>query len=128
MLFRRLLVLAAAVAAFAAPALPARAAQDLTMPSCAAGDPVVWVNTKSKVYHVQGSAVYANRTKNGKYACTSDAQKMGARAAKESMKKGITPAATPSTAAPAADATPMSTKHRKARKGTMTPTPAPEAT
>jgi hypothetical protein len=124
MMIRRLFVLAFAAAAFAVPGLPAFAKQDLTMPTCAAGDPVVWVNTKSKVYHEQGSSTYASRTKNGKYACTSDAKKMGARAAHETMKKGT---AMSSSATPAPAASPT-TKHRKARKGTMTPTPAPEAT
>ncbi len=124
MMIRRLLVLASALAAFAVPGLPAFAKQDLTMPTCASGDPVVWVNTKSKVYHEQGSSTYASHTKNGKYACTSDAQKMGARAAHETMKKG----AAMSAATPAASASPSTTKHRKPRKGTMSPTPAPAAT
>lgn len=49
--------------------------------SCAAGDPVVWINTESKVYHMAGSSYYG-KTKHGKYACASDATKMGAHAAK----------------------------------------------
>ncbi len=49
--------------------------------SCAAGDPVVWINTESKVYHLAGSSYYG-KTKHGKYACASDATKMGAHAAK----------------------------------------------
>ena len=56
--------------------------------TCAAGDPVVWVNTETKVYHMAGSSFYG-KTKHGKYACASDATKMGAHAAKrESGKSG----------------------------------------
>ena len=46
------------------------------MPSCATNDPVVWINTKSKVYHTQGDA-YFGKTKAGRYACTSKAISMG---------------------------------------------------
>lgn len=43
---------------------------------CAAGDPVVWVNLKSKAMHESGDPYYG-KTKNGKFMCTSDAQAMG---------------------------------------------------
>jgi hypothetical protein len=69
--------------------LPAPAKQDLTMPTCASGDPAVWVNTKSKVFHPSNDPIYTSHTKNGQYACTSDAVKMGAHQAKMSGgKKG----------------------------------------
>ena len=70
--------LVALVAAFAAFALP-NAAVAVTLPAvhCSPSDPVVWVNTKSKVYHAKGSALYG-KTKNGKYVCTSTAVGMGA--------------------------------------------------
>jgi hypothetical protein len=43
-----------------------------TMPSCASADPVVWVNTSSKVYHAKSSPWFG-RTNKGMYACTSQA-------------------------------------------------------
>jgi hypothetical protein len=51
------------------------------MPSCAAGDPVVWENTKKKVYHLQGDKYYST-TKHGKYACKSAADAAGFHLAK----------------------------------------------
>lgn len=69
----------AAVLAVPFGAQPTFAATTSMMPACAAGDPVVWVNTKSKVFHMQGDAYYG-KTKSGKYACKSDAVAMGARA------------------------------------------------
>lgn len=51
-----------------------------TMPACAAGDAVVWVNTNSKVYHAQGTPWFG-RTSHGVYACTSAAAAMGAKPA-----------------------------------------------
>ena len=50
---------------------------------CASGDPVVWLNTETKVYHMSGSSYYG-KTKHGKYVCQSDATKLGARPAKSS--------------------------------------------
>jgi hypothetical protein len=41
---------------------------------------VVWVNTKSRVYHFAGTSNYGN-TKHGAYMCEQDAQAAGARAA-----------------------------------------------
>ncbi len=43
------------------------------------GAPVVWVNTKSKVYHAAGSNTYGH-TKEGAYMCESDATAEGDRA------------------------------------------------
>lgn len=56
-----------------------------TMPTCAAGDPVVWVNTRSNIYYMSGQSYYG-KTKHGMYACKSKAATMGARAAR--MTKG----------------------------------------
>jgi outer membrane biogenesis lipoprotein LolB len=44
-------------------------------PSCP-GDTVVWVNTKSNIYH------YNSTTKQGAFACEKDALAKGARASK----------------------------------------------
>ena len=95
-----ILVLALAVAlpgaAFAKKAPPAPGAlSTATMPACAAGDPVVWVNTSSKVYHAQGTPWFG-RTAHGVYACTSAAVAMGAKPAgtrRASKKAPATPAA-----------------------------------
>ncbi|GAC1409775.1 MAG: hypothetical protein NVSMB64_18680 [Candidatus Velthaea sp.] len=57
------------------------------MPACKSGDPVVWVNTHTKVFHVQGDSFYG-KTKSGKYACKSDALAMGAHMSGSKMKKG----------------------------------------
>ena len=43
-----------------------------TMPACPAGDPVVWINTSSHVYHAQGTR-YFGKTAHGMYACKSKA-------------------------------------------------------
>jgi hypothetical protein len=94
-------------------------------PACPENDPVVWVNTESKVYHAAGTT-YFGRTKHGKYLCTSAAVQSGAHAAKGEKTAG---AAMPS-GAPAAmsSAEPMSSpapskKHRK-KSGAMTPAPS----
>ncbi|GAC1300141.1 MAG: hypothetical protein NVSMB19_06170 [Vulcanimicrobiaceae bacterium] len=54
------------------------------MPTCAAGDKVVWVNTRSKVYYEPGGAYYG-KTKHGKYVCESQAMSMGMHMAKGGM-------------------------------------------
>lgn len=63
---------APAPAAKAAPAAaPAAAA-----PAPAAGSGQVWVNTKSKIYHCEGSKFYG-KTKQGEYMTEADAQAKG---------------------------------------------------
>lgn len=42
------------------------------------GDKVVWVNTRSHVYHFQGERYFGN-TKNGKFMCERDADREGNR-------------------------------------------------
>jgi hypothetical protein len=76
---------------------PAPAASQL-MPACSAGDPVVWENTKKKVYHLQGDKYYGT-TKHGKYACKSAADSAGFHLAKSGhhgagTTKAPSPAAT----------------------------------
>ena len=44
-------------------------------------DTVVWVNTKSNIYHFAGRRDYGN-TKQGAYMCEADAKAAGDRAAK----------------------------------------------
>jgi hypothetical protein len=54
------------------------------------GDTVVWVNTKSHVYHLPGSSAYGN-TKHGAFMCRADADRSGVfRAAKAetAMRRG----------------------------------------
>jgi hypothetical protein len=43
-------------------------------------EPVVWVNTKSHVYHVAGSRGYGH-TRQGRYMCEAEAKSAGNRAA-----------------------------------------------
>lgn len=62
-----------------------------TVPRCASGDPVVWVNTGDRVYHLQGDKYYG-RTKHGKYACQSAAKAEGDKlAGSRSMKSKSAP-------------------------------------
>lgn len=132
-----------------APALANPASAAGVMPSCAAGDRVVWENTssKSKAYHVRGDR-YFGTTKHGAYACQSDAEKAGYHAAK--MRAGkmagsagnaddATDTTTPAmgaTAAPAAMTSPSATTgkhhhrkhHPKANASPANASPDPSAT
>ena len=49
------------------------------------GDPVVWVNTRSNIYHFAGSRIYGN-TKAGAYMCEREATAAGSRAAKNEKR------------------------------------------
>ena len=91
------------------------------MPACPENDPVVWVNTESKVYHAAGTT-YFGRTKHGKYLCTSAAVQAGAHAAKgEKSSAGAMGSAAP---AAMSSAEPATKKHRR-KSGAMTPIPSP---
>jgi hypothetical protein len=67
-------------AATPAPAAPAAAAPAPPQKG------MVWVNTASGVYHLEGSKFYG-KTKKGKYMTEADAQKAGYHAAKENGGK-----------------------------------------
>jgi hypothetical protein len=102
-----------AVAAFLAVSAPALAQSPAPQkPTCAAGDPVVWVNSSSKVYHMQGDKYYGN-TKHGNYACKSAADAAGDKPS--GQKKSKSAMASP---APGASASPaaMTKKQKKAMK------------
>jgi hypothetical protein len=59
------------------------------------GAPVVWVNTRSKVYHAKGTRSYGT-TKQGFYMCQALADTSGYRAVRASTpKKTTTPTTTP---------------------------------
>jgi len=49
-------------------------------------DKVVWVNTKSRIYHYQGTHNYGH-TKEGAYMCEADAKAAGDRAARSIISK-----------------------------------------
>lgn len=57
------------------------ASRSMSKPRCKSGDPMVWVNTNSHVYHLQGSKYYGN-TKEGKYECKTAADTEGDHQAK----------------------------------------------
>ncbi len=111
---------------------PGASAAAGTMPSCNAGDPVVWVNTNSKIFHAQGDEFYG-KTKKGQYMCQSAALAGGNRAAKSSpigKKKsaGAMPSAAPGAMpSPTPDAMATGRKHRRKHRG-ATASPAPAAT
>jgi hypothetical protein len=58
-------------------------ASSMTIPQCKTGGPVVWVNTRSKIYYMQGSKYYG-KTSHGSYACLSAAKTAGNRPPKTS--------------------------------------------
>jgi len=111
---KRFIAALAIVALMGAPALAKKSSMSGTMPTCKSGDPVVWVNTKTKVMHVKGDAHYG-ATKAGMYACESDAMAKGAHMSGQKMSGYAKD-----------DSSMTGMKHQK-KKGMME-TPAPAAT
>jgi hypothetical protein len=103
-------------------------------PTCAAGDPVVWENTNTKVYHLSGDSFYGN-TKHGAYACKSTADSAGfhlaggKRGAMTGAMTGATPSATSASPAPMDSATPPGHHKHHHKFGAMaSPAPSPSPT
>ena len=110
----------------------AQAAPSATMPTCASGDPVVWENAKSKVFHLQGDSYYG-KTKSGAYACESAAVAAGYHLSGSKKTTGATPApgtpAVTSTDAAGDAPAPVATPHSRHRHASPAPVvPTPEAT
>jgi hypothetical protein len=107
-----------------ASAIPALAQTTPAMPTCAAGDPVVWENSSSKVYHESGDS-YFGKTKHGAYACKSAADGAGYHLSGSSSKKASSPAS-PSAMSGAGTASPAATssKHHHHHHGSASPAPA----
>jgi hypothetical protein len=99
--------------AFTAPitASAKSASGSATMPSCPTGDPVVWVNTATHVYHAKGDKYFGN-TKAGTYACTSKATAMGAHLSGSGTSVKSTKDAPVADETPAAAATKKPKHHR----------------
>jgi hypothetical protein len=123
------LMLAFFTLSLALAALPV-AAPAAGMPSCRAGDPVVWVNTKSHVYHLKGDQYYG-KTKAGDYECESKAKASGARASgsgaaktSSTSKKTTSTAATKAMPSPSPSPASKSTKKKK-KSHTPAATPSP---
>ena len=114
------------VAALCVSAIPASATSILGKPICKPGDPVVWENTSTKVYHLSGDKYYGN-TKHGAYACRSAADTAGYHLAGAKGKAEPAGARSP---APMASDTPAAAHHRHHHKSgaAASPTPAPAAT
>jgi len=76
----KMLVFAVAVNAVAAASfMPSRiSAVGTPAVRYAPNDPLVWLNTKWLVFHTKNIPLYG-RTKDGKFACTSQAEQLGAR-------------------------------------------------
>jgi hypothetical protein len=105
--------------------LPARAD---SMPSCAAGDQVVWENGSSKVYHVKGDKYFGN-TKSGQYTCQSDAEKAGyhqSRSGSSKSKSNVGSSSSGSTPAPNATGS-IAPKHHFHLFGSASPAPGASA-
>lgn len=62
------------------------ASEPLAQAHCA-GDSVVWVNLRSKAYHLKGTKFYGN-TKSGAYMCQRDATAGGMHAAQSKKPSG----------------------------------------
>jgi hypothetical protein len=105
---------------------PALAQSASATPSCAAGDPVVWENSSSKVYHLQGDSYYG-KTKHGAYACKSAADAAGYHVSGSKSSKGSStssPApASDSMASPSAMSSAKPAKHHHHRKSSASPAP-----
>ena len=115
-------------------AAPAAFAQSTSAkPSCAVGDPVVWENSSSKVYHMSGDKYYGT-TKHGAYACKSAADGAGYHASGGKHAKAMSGGASSTddsaaSPAPMASASPSGKHHHKHHmSGMASPAPSPAAT
>ena len=129
-----------AFAALVCTSPPAVAGTGGQLPTCSPGDPVVWANANSKIFHLQGDKYYGN-TKHGQYLCESKATAAGYRAAKMSAPSnaanggnampgpGASPAPTsaPGAMTPAPGASPTG-KHHRHHKRYASPSPWPMST
>lgn len=77
---RKLLAIAALAAVVATPALAIKLYPTLADAQAKCKSPVVWLNVKSMIYHLQGSKDFGS-TKEGAYVCQKAADRDGARPA-----------------------------------------------
>jgi hypothetical protein len=117
-----------------APTFAATTAGSMTPPSCP-GDQPVWVNTRSKAYHLADDPLYG-KTKHGTFMCKAAADAAGDHQAKGhgGAMKGASPApgamTSPSAAmSPAPGASPSGHHHHRHHgAGSASPAPSPAAT
>ncbi len=109
---KRFIAALAIVALMGAPALAKKSSMSGMMPTCKSSDPVVWVNTKTKVMHMKGDPHYGT-TKAGMYACESDAMARGAHMSGQKMSGGAM-----------GDDSMMAKKHHKKKDAMSSPAPA----
>ena len=84
-------------------------ARAASLPHCASGDPVVWVNTRSHVFHRKGDKYYGT-TKAGEYACESAAVSGGSHLAGTKSTSSSSAASAPDASS---DASPAPSKKKK---------------
>ncbi len=106
--------------------LPATAQSSAALPTCAAGDVVVWENTLTKAYHLAGDRYYGHTT-HGTYACRSAADSGGYHLAGKGAKSHAMPSAMGSPDPQATASPAMGRKHHRG-SAMASPTPAPAAT
>ncbi|TAM90020.1 hypothetical protein EPN42_06590 [bacterium] len=117
-MYRKIIAAIALVAFSAAPAFARGTSSSSTMPTCKSDDPVVWVNTSSKVYHMSGDKYYG-KTKHGMYQCESAAKADGDKMASSGTLRSK---AQPNTSPSSGQSSATGRRHRRPKP---TPEPSP---
>ncbi len=76
-----------------------RTMNDKTIPKCASGDQVVWVNTRLNIYFLKDSTYYGHTTQ-GNFQCLSAAEKAGVHPSKSASASMAGSSAAPASPSP----------------------------